>query len=175
MKSIETAMAPLATSPKVDRKAFVTVACWLGFMIGVFTVAADMGGHIFLFKAAAGRETLLMLIGLTTLWSMVIAFLSMFVYALAHHLITIVTDPRDDNSKFLLDDFEDRCLFWIVVGVCAGYTVLMAVFLPLQVFLVSLVGMVGTIGGFKMVMKCCDQRSTKSTKGDHEHVPLMIV
>lgn len=166
---------PLATSlQQVDRKLFITMACWLGFMIGIFTVVADMGGHIFLFKAGE-RKSILMLVALTTLWSTIIAFLSMLVYALTNNLLTLAMDPRDDNSKLLLDDFEDQCLFWIVVGVCSGYTVLMAIFLPLLVFLISLAGMVGTIGLINAVMKSCEQRSEKSLKANDDVAPLIIV
>lgn len=149
-------------STKVDFEAFKKISCWLGLLLGILSVGADLGGHVFLFQQKQ-HVTFLTLFAMMALWSTVVSLVMFGVFSMMRYLIEMLRmNPTDDGQEdAVLEAFDDRCLAWIVIGICGSYTSLNLVFLTWPFTLLSIGGMVITVGVYSLLLKCCCEAPQK--------------
>lgn len=158
--------------PKVDMKQFEIVASWLGMLLGMLTVAADIGGHVFLLvdNDMSVKEFLTF----TVTWSTTITLSNIAVFLLIRHMIKMVN--HDDD---VLEAFERRCLLWAITGVSGTYTFLDVLVMPMSKFLISFGAMVTTISVYKVLLTYIQKlnREDKVKAATHkcERVPRLLI
>lgn len=135
--------------PRVDMKEFKTFASWLGFLLGVLTVAADIGGHVFLLRDPH-MATKSSFVTFTIVLSSALTVLNFSVFCLIRQVIQMV-----NSSEEVMEAFEHNVLLWCIIGVTGSYTIFDVFFLPAPKSILSVgTPMVATIVGYSATLKC---------------------
>lgn len=172
--SLCTGVPTLAPSThSIDLVEFRTVASVLGLLLGLMTMAADMGGQAILDSKEEDPSSEMLLI-FTAVWAVVTSVITWFIFCLIRRLVVLVYKEDEAVMRVL----EGRCLLWAVIGITAGYAVLDAFFLSTTQFLISVAIMSATIFLYQKLLMCCefwDRPQTKVEQDDGMRTLIMVV
>ncbi|KAI2499493.1 hypothetical protein MHU86_15013 [Fragilaria crotonensis] len=156
---------PHATTATVNLSEFRNVASAFGFMLGLLSMAADMGIYAAV-RGVEGGLSVQLILTIMAIWSIVISIATWLIYCLVRRMVGLVSKRNAD----VLRAMERCCLLWSIIGLTGGYCAVDFFLLPPLKFFISVAMSVATVGVYQFLLACIDHwelRNTKGTKEDH--------
>ena len=145
-------LAAPPTVTAVDLLEFRKIASAFGFLLGLLSMAADMGVY-----AAVGRVdgglSFRMIVTIMGTWSIVISVTTWLIYCLVQRMIAVVSFDNKNVSRAM----ERCCLLWSIIGLTGGYCALDFFLLPTPKFLISVFMSAVTIGVYQLLLVCIER------------------
>ena len=132
----------------------------VGFLLGLMTMAADIGGYTIIqrFEKEKSLGTTLII---TSCWSIVISFTTYAIYWLLRKSIALISRGNDE----WISSLERYCLLWSIIGVTGAYCTLDLFLLSTKEFFISVGLSIITIGGYVLLTVGTD-RNELSVRSD---------
>jgi hypothetical protein len=143
----------------------------LGFLLGLMTTAADLSGYLIL-RYVEARMTLRTVFAITCIWSFAIAFAIWSIHSLVFTLITLTSNESIET----LQQSEEGCLLWIIVGMTIGYSVVDYLFSSHSQYWMNLIIMAVSICIYKLavvIMAQPPRYNKDSEEGSQDNSPLI--
>ena len=154
---------PYATTATMNVREFRNFASAFGFLLGLLSMAADMGVYATV-RGVEGRLSIHFILAIMGAWSIVISIVTWLIYCLVRRMVGLVTNRNAD----VLRAMERCCLLWSIIGLTGGYCAVDFFFLPTVKFCISVAMSAATVGVYQFLLACIDRWERRDNNGTKE-------